>query len=774
MTTPRSTYRVQVRPGFDLDDTADILDYLRQLGVSHLYTSPLLAATPGSQHGYDVVDHTRVGAQIGAEPARRRLADALRRHGMGLVVDIVPNHMGVEDAAANRLWWDVLALGPQSVYSRFFDIDWSRGRVLLPVLGDSPDELDRLRLQDGELRYYEHRFPLAAGTTPSPRRPAEVTAQQVHDRQHYELVSWRRASADLNYRRFFAISTLAGIRAEDPVVFAESHREVLRWAAEGDLDGLRIDHPDGLGDPGGYLERLAAAAPTGTWIVVEKILGPGESLPPTWRCAGTTGYDALALVDGVLVDPAGAGPLRALAAELTGPTPDWPALVRDRKRAVATGIEQSEVRRLAEVALVGIDATDTNRTSVRAAIAELLARFPVYRSYLPAYGVEHLDSTLGSARDARPDLAPAFDLLGPRLHDPADELAIRFQQQTGAVTAKAVEDCAYYRYTPFVAANEVGGDPGRIGLPTKDFHAALRQRQDAIPDAMTALSTHDTKRSEDVRARLAVLAEVTDEWTGVLRRLVTAAPLPDGSLANLLWQTVAGTWPIERERLHAYAEKAARESGASTGWDQPDAAFEASVRDALDHCYDDPAVRAVIEDFTAAITPYGWSNSLAAKLISLTMPGVPDVYQGTELFDNSLVDPDNRRPVDFAARHSVLTRIDAGELPPIGADGAAKLLVSARALRLRRDRPELFTTYRPLVAAGPASEHVIAFDRGGAVTIVTRLPVALDRGGGWQASTLDLPAGDWVDILTRRPQAGGPRPMAELAATYPVALLARH
>jgi (1->4)-alpha-D-glucan 1-alpha-D-glucosylmutase len=364
-------------------------------------------------------------------------------------------------------------------------------------------------------------------------------------------------------------------------------------------------------------------------------------------------------------------------------------------------------------------------------------------------------------------------VLAPRLADPADPLAVRFQQTSGAVMAKGVEDTAYYRWTRFIAANEVGGDPSRFGLPLADFHAALARRQQHWPAGMTTLSTHDTKRSEDVRARLAVLTEIPSEWAATVRRWSAAAPVPDGALAHLLWQTVAGAWPLERDRLHGAVEKAIREARTATSWHDPDPAFEAAVHAAIDAAYDSPALHADVDGFVGGITPDGWVNSLTAKLVQLAMPGVPDVYQGCELWDNSLVDPDNRRPVDFAARQDLLARLDAGWSPPVDATGAAKLLVVSRTLRARRDRPDAFRSYTPLLADGPTADHAIAFDRGGAVAVGTRLPITLRRAGGWQHTTLPLPPGPWTDTLTGSPHDGGPTPVSALLAQYPVALLLR-
>ncbi|MFC0505927.1 malto-oligosyltrehalose synthase [Micromonospora costi] len=760
-TTPRpsrvgATYRVQVRPGFDLDATAGLAGYLADLGVTHLYSAPLLAASPGSAHGYDVVDHRAVNPELGGEAGRARLLRALRAVGLGLVVDIVPNHAGVAVPAANPAWWDVLRRGRASAYARWFDIDWDRGRLLLPVLADTPDALDDLKIVDGELRYHEHRFPVADGT-------AEGTAREVHDRQHYELVSWRRGDAELTYRRFFAVSDLAGLRVEDPEVFAATHELILRWAAAGEVDGIRVDHPDGLRDPAGYLARLRAAAPQ-AWLVVEKILEYGEELPD-WPVDGTTGYEALAAVSGLFVDPDAEGDFTALDTRLVGRPTSWANLTHDTKLAAATRLLAAELTRLAALA------PDVEPAAARAALAELAAAFPVYRGY-PPHGARHLAVARAEAGRRRPDLTGALDAVTRRLRDPADELARRFPQYTGAVMAKGVEDTAFYRWSRFVALNEVGGSPAHFGVPPAEFHRFATARHVRWPAGMTTVSTHDTKRGEDVRARLAVLSELPDRWAGLVTGWLHRAPLPDPAFAHLLWQTAVGAWPIERERLHAYVEKAAREASVSTSWADPDPAFEGTLHAVVDRMYDDPELRAELTAFAAEITPAGWSNALGQKLVQLAMPGVPDTYQGTELWDNSLVDPDNRRPVDFAVRRELLARLDAGWRPPVDADGAVKVLVVSRTLRLRRSRPDLFTGYRPVPAHGPAGPHAVAFDRGGAIAVATRLPLRLARAGGWRDTVLSLPVHTMTDLFTGRVYSGGETRLADLLATYPVALLA--
>ena len=768
---PAATYRLQVHAGFRLQDAAEVAGYLADLGVTHAYSSPLLRSAEGSNHGYDTVDHAHIDEARGGREGFDGFVTALHEHGLGLVLDLVPNHMGVDDPSAAPWWWDVLRHGQQSAHAAAFDIDWEfgGGKVRIPVLG-SADDVAKLEVVgregggegDGELRYYDNRFPIAPST-------GEGTAEEVHARQHYELVDWRRADSDLNYRRFFAINSLAGLRVEDPAIFDATHELVLQLVHEGAVDGLRIDHPDGLADPKGYLDRLAEASGD-RWTVVEKILEPGEDLPESWRTAGTTGYDALAEVDELLVDPAGEGALTALDTELAGRAVDYEQLVHDCKREVTDGMLGSEVARLVRVIgeLPGIDVPQQTE-----ALAELLATFPVYRSYLPD-GREHLDATVATVRERRPDLAATLDALQPVLYRAGTEAATRFEQTSGPVMAKGVEDSAYYRWPRFVALNEVGGDPARFGSTVEEFHAAQQRRVERYPESMTTLSTHDTKRSEDVRARLAVLAELPSEWSQLVRRLLARHPLGDRPLAHLVWQNLVGAWPLSRERAHAYAEKAAREAGTSTTWTAPDEEFEGRLHALVDAAFDDEATHGEIEDLVGRIAPFGWSNSLTQKLLQLTMPGVPDVYQGTELWDFSLVDPDNRRPVDYPLRRRLLAALDRGEIPAVDGTGAAKLLVTSRVLRARRDHPEWFAGYDPVQVTGSAAEHLVAYDRGGVVVVATRLPVGL-AADGWGDTALQLPNGAWRDLLT------GERIVSDVAGVaadglltrLPVALLVR-
>lgn len=769
MKAPVSTYRIQVRPSFDLDAVAGVVDYLHDLGADWLYLSPLLESEAGSDHGYDVVDHSRVDPARGGAEALERAATAARERGMGILADLVPNHVGVATPAAMAWWWDVLANGRDSRHAEAFDIDWDfgRGRLRLPVLG-SADDVGALRLveTDGslELHYWDHRFPVASGTAQPGDDPAAV-----HDRQHYELVDWRRADFDLNYRRFFAVNTLAAVRVEVPWVFDESHVEVLRWLREGLADGLRVDHPDGLLDPRGYLERLAEQ--TGSaYVLVEKILEGRERMPRGWATEGTTGYDALGDVDRVLIDPAGEAPLTELDTRLRGgEAVDWPTMIHGTKRAIADGILRSEVLRL-DRTLVDAASGGDEPGVIADAVAELLAWFPVYRSYLPD-GLEHLREAAELTVRHRPELAGVVERLLPILSDPGHPAARRFQQTSGMVMAKGVEDTAFYRYPRLTSLTEVGGDPSEFAIDVDEFHARASDRHERMPRSMTTLSTHDTKRGEDVRARLDVIAERPAEWAAILEELRSLAPLGDGPLEHLLWQAIVGAWPASPERLHAYAEKAAREAGNSTTWTAPDPEFEERMHALVDAVFEDERVARLVARAVDLLEAPGWSNSLSAKLIQLTAPGVPDVYQGSELWEQSLVDPDNRRPVDFDLRRRILAMLDAGALPRVGAGGAAKLLVTSRALRLRRDRPELFTDYAPLAASGPAADHLVAFDRGGAITLATRLPVGLAARGGWGDTVVDVGSAPVVDVITGRHIDGGELRVADVLDRYPVALL---
>ncbi|MCF6385918.1 malto-oligosyltrehalose synthase [Mycobacterium sp. MBM] len=759
MGVPISTYRLQMRgDSFTFSDAIDLLDYLDDLGVSHLYLSPILTAATGSSHGYDVTDPTTVSAELGGPQGLTELSELARARGMGLIVDIVPNHVGVEDPAQNAWWWDVLAHGRASAYSTYFDIDWEldNGRIVLPVLG-SDDDIAELTVDGDLLRLGDRVWPIAPGTASD-----GATGAEVHDRQHYKLIGWRNNLC--GYRRFFSITSLAGLRQEDPAVFEASHAEVGRWFAEELVDGLRIDHPDGLARPAEYTGTLRELVGAAAWIVIEKILAPNEALDPALPVDGTTGYDALREIGGLFLDPAGEPRLTALydsSGHGRGCTAEQVSELKSTAATVTLGNELARVRR-SIVADTGAD-----HPLLPDAVTALLTHVHVYRfDYLNLTTVG--STAIADAVRARPELAEPMQLVAAALA--ADgAAAVRIQQLCGAVTAKSVEDCLFYRDARLVTLNEVGGEPELFGVSAAEFHERAATRARLWPHAMVALSTHDTKRSEDVRARIGVLSQLADEWAARVERWSAIVLSPDPATTLFLWQNVFGVWPVDgevteplRARLHAYAEKAIREAGLHTSWNDPEPDFETAVHDWVDAVIDGP-VSKELTALVARVDAHARSDSLGQKLLALTVPGVPDIYQGTELFDDSLVDPDNRRPVDYAARRSALA---AGTDP--------KIRVVAAALRLRRELPDTFLDggYRPVPAAGSAAAHLIAFLRGDDVMVaVSRWTVALAETG-WGDTTVTLPEGIWTDRLTGRTHAGIPA-ATELFAELPVALLER-
>ena len=706
---PTSTYRLQLRREFDFRDAAALVPYLADLGVSHVYCSPVLQAAPGSTHGYDVVNHSRLSADLGGDEGWAELVRACHQHGLGIVIDVVPNHMAVPNPPApNKQWADVLEHGRESAYAHWFDVDW--------------DESER--------------------------------------------------AGHLIYRRFFDVSSLIGVRVEETAVFDATHGRVLDLARRGDVTGLRIDHPDGLADPRGYLDRLRRAAGD-IWTVVEKILEPGEQLPRDWQCHGTTGYDAILAITQTLLDPSGREPLTRTYQESTGDDTDYATMVERSKRQVVEEILVPEVDRLMrELApRAEVDGITDDAGTVRAAIVEMLVAFEVYRAYPdnPA-STQEIDDAAARARKAAPAVADTIDWLASVLH----QGYVRFEQTTGPVMAKGVEDTAFYRYLRLTALNEVGGNPGDFGLSVAGWHEHCQRMARDWPDTMTTLTTHDTKRTEDVRARLLVLAEIPDEWSEVVARWRATAdasyPTIDGNTDWLFWQTLAGAWPLTVERMHGYLEKATREAKTHTTWIDQHERYESAVRERTAKIFADDALMNDVEQWidTHLRSP-GQSNALAQKLLQLTMPGVPDLYQGQELTEPALVDPDNRRPVDYGKRRRELSQLDDRNATP-----DPKLLVTARALHLRRDRPASFEgLYTPLDVTGSAADHAIAYARGDDIAVVvTRLPVGLARRGGWGDTLLDLPPGQWRDVLTGT-TAKGTASLAEMLGTLPVTLLAR-
>ncbi|MFF6784667.1 malto-oligosyltrehalose synthase [Streptomyces sp. NPDC012510] len=769
---PAATYRIQLQPGFPFAAAAAAVPYIASLGVSHLHLSPVLEAVPGSAHGYDVVDHGRVRGELGGEEGLRELARIAREHGLGLVVDIVPNHMAMAPKH-NRALWEVLREGPKSPCARWFDIDWEAqgGRVLLPVLGGPlGDEIEQFVVDGRELRYYDHVFPLREGTEKLP-------LPQLLDAQWYRPAWWRLARTELNYRRFFSISELIGVRVEEPEVFDATHAKILQLLDDDVVQGLRVDHPDGLADPDAYLRRLHRAT-DGRWTVVEKILADGEALPAAWPVAGTTGYDALRHVDGLFTDPVGAGELRERYGRFTTAQDDrggeWEPTVRRAAYRVLTHELATEVERLTRVAHRLCERSsepalrDHAPWALRTALCELLARMEVYRPYSSQDA--SLVVTEEAAAEARavfvvPEEARSVDavrdlVLGRAGDGPEQaEFRARFAQTSSALRAKSVEDTAFYRYVPLLSANEVGGNPGDPAVSPEDFHAYCARVQRDWPATGTVLSTHDTKRSADVRAAIAVLGECPERWAAVLAEVTRdGAGVPDPQVAWAAWQTAfgLGPGPADEERLRGALLKHVREAGLHTSWTEQNPVYEQAVTDFVAR---GPALDTRVASLREALEPHVRANVLGAALVHLTMPGVPDVYQGTEDEYLALVDPDNRRP--FAAR-----------------EGASeKFRLTSAALRLRLRRPEVFgvaATYAPLAADGPAAGHCLAFVRSGeVVTAVTRLSSRLAEAGGWGDTRLTLPEGRWVDVLGGEREFTGDVRLAGLLGTAPVALLER-
>lgn len=753
-----STYRLQMRGDeFRFDDAEAVLDYLDELGISHVYLSPILTASAGSTHGYDVTDPTSVSAELGGPEGLSRLAAAAHQRKMGLIVDIVPNHVGVDAPEQNPWWWDVLKSGQESAYASYFDIDWTLdpdGRIVLPVLG-SDEDLANLLVDGDVLRLGDLAFPIAAGT-------GDGSGPDVHDRQHYRLIGWR--SGLCGYRRFFSITSLAGLRQEDHDVFAASHSEVKRWFTDGLVDGLRIDHPDGLSDPAGYLEWLRALVGAEAYLVIEKILAVDEALELTLPVAGTTGYDVLREVGGVFVDPTGEQALTELVESAGFRYATVPALSAELKTTAATVTLSSELRRLQRAIAA---TTGRDHPLLGSAVAALLTHLHVYRSDYPSLSVM-MSTAIAETIAEAPELAEPLQLVSAALAG-GSEPAVRIQQLCGAVTAKSTEDCLFYRDARLVSLNEVGGEPEHFGVSVAEFHRRAEVRARLWPTTMTTLTTHDTKRGEDVRARIGVLSQVPSLWTELVNAWERRLPAVDAATGLFLWQNIFGIWPADgnvdatlRGRVHAYAEKAIREANLHTSWNDPDSDFEDAIHTWLDAVIDGP-VATELTALVARLDRTAQGDALGQKLLALTVPGVPDVYQGTELWEDSLVDPDNRRPVDYAARRAALAELTH-----------PKLRVVRAALHLRRRRPDSFLAggYTPVFADGVAAEHLVSFLRGQDVLVATSRWTSRIDETGWGDTTVTLPEGTWTDLLTGAEHFGTVA-VGDLLSDLPVALLER-
>lgn len=741
--TPRATYRLQFHKDFTFAAAEALVPYLDDLGVSHVYASPVTTATPGSTHGYDMVDPTTINPELGGEAGFRALVAALKARGMGMVIDIVPNHMGVA-GGANAWWNDVLARGPESAHAAVFDIDW-RTPIVLPVLGaplsqalaDGDIAVERVDGRWTVVAYGEHRFPIRdadqsrAGTMPI----ADLLAGQ-----HYRLAYWRVANDELNWRRFFSINELAGVRIEDPAVFEKTHALYFRLHDEGLIDGVRVDHVDGLTDPIGYCRALRDRLGPDAWIVIEKIIGADEAQPLGWGVDGTSGYDFMEQVAALLHDPAATGPLGELWEEVSGRSAAFePEEFQARQDLLSwqfSGQLDACVAAFAASAPDGVTAA-----MLRRAIERLLWVFPVYRTYGP--DAPAADAAIRAlARERVADLIPpgeaqVVDLVlswlagdGPAGGGPAGaaDAVRRFQQLSAPIAAKAVEDTAFYRYGRLLSRNDVGFDADRIGMNPAEFHPLMVARARDVPRAMLTTATHDHKRGEDVRARLAAITAHPDAW----REAVLAwLDRDDGGVEDadryMLFQTLVGAWPADGvsgdfvERVVAWQQKALREAKLRSSWEAPDDAYEAAAAALVTALPADTAAVALIERTVALLADTAWRNTLAQVFLRCTLPGVPDLYQGTELDDLSLVDPDNRRPVDYDARRRLL----AGDAP-------AKLRLIADLLRLRRDEPGLFANgdYAPADVGGAQAAHLLAFERRHAGRTV-RCAVALHGVRDW-------------------------------------------
>ncbi len=932
---PASTYRLQINKEFDFAAARKILPYLARLGVSDVYLSPIWASTPGSPHGYDVTDHSVVNPELGGLEGLKKFSARARELGLGIVVDFVPNHMGIQ-GGHNPYWEDVLMHGQASRYAHFFDISWQplkralEGKVLLPVLGDQYGrvlENGELRLEHAggqfRLRYWERTLPLSprsiglvleavraqlpaaasegvqaelASLSRSmaslPRSTSEALtdgdrmerAQELQvmtrrlrtlldtaagvqaaldaalevlnadpaqldlliNEQNYRLAFWKVAAEEINYRRFFDINDLAALRMEDPRVFAWAHATLFELLRDGVIHGVRLDHTDGLYDPAGYFRALQTGAaealgvdwdpeaggPLPLYVVAEKILEPGEYLPNGWAVYGTTGYDFLAELNGVFVDATHEDEIGSVYRRFTGDRLSYGEHLYRGKQLIQRVSLPGEVNVLTEslerLGEADLRSRDFTLSALRNAVREVIATFPVYRTYIRADGSREpgdnakiakavRDAKIQNRREGGPLDSSVFDYLESVLtvnapseatRDAYADFALSFQQLTGPVTAKGAEDTAFYRYARLLSLNEVGGDPAHFGTRLKDFHRAAGERARRWPHAMLSGSTHDTKRGEDTRARISVISELPQAWGAFVRRW--AAPIlelsqeqelglaPSPLDAYVLLQTALGAYPLDgnldgfADRLSAYMLKASREAKLRTSWAAPDEEYEAALDRFVRGLLADSGFAAALRDLHVLVSPYGAQNGLSATLARLSAPGVPDTYQGSEGWNQSLVDPDNRRPVDYPALTRRLTRLEksaglphARRLLDRYEDGGIKTLVTWAALQARRAHPDLFGagTYRPI----DAGRHLLAFAREHgeelAVTVAPRLTLTLTRqavpwalGETWGTRQLTLPgSGTFENVLTgeRFRVRGGRIPVAKVLEEFPLALLVR-
>lgn len=875
-----STYRLQLHAGFTFEDAGKVSGYLKDLGVSHVYSSPYLQAAPGSMHGYNVVDHHRVNKELGGEEGHKRFCERLGELGLGQILDIVPNHMAT--GPENKCLWDVLENGPSSRYASWFDIDWNsaevklQGKVLAPALADQYGrELSAKKIKieqkchNFRVLYNDIPFPVAPRSLAIPLLRAAEYAQnprlsfiadslaslpapdsldrelietrhrdkaviyellqrlceeqqdvvdairkavdEINDNadaldevlslQNYRLAYWRTADQELGYRRFFDVNTLIGLRVERQEVFDATHCRVLEWLKNGVLDGVRVDHPDGLRDPQQYFQQLRGRSPD-TWIFAEKILQPNEFLREEWPIEGTTGYDFLNVCNGLMMHPDGLRELTATYDTFIAEQVNFESLARNMKLNVEREALGSDVNRLTslfvEICENHRDHRDYTRAEIRRSIREIASCFSVYRTYVvPSRDQvtdedrKEIDKAVAQAKETRSDVDPGLmdfigDVLALRARGGLEtEFLLRFQQFTSPVMAKGVEDTTFYCYNRMLALNEVGGAPDRNGVGIAEFHEYMSKLQATHPYTMNTLATHDTKRGDDVRARLAVITEDTRRWKTVVNRWARrnaqfkTGPYPDRNTEYFLYQTLVGAWPITADRLTAYMEKAVREAKQQTSWTQQNKEFEDALRLFIERLLASQQFITDLEEFVGRLVTPGRINSLAQTLIKFTAPGVPDIYQGGELWDLRLVDPDNRGPVDYDLRQSMLTELKNGrpaeEIMKKMDCGMPKLWVTFSALQLRRQKPEWFgkdAAYSPLAVEGSRKDHVVAYLRGDSVvTVVPRWNMRVNSN--WSSTTVAFPKGLWRNVLTGDVVTGDAVRLQTLLQRFPVALVAR-
>jgi len=871
MIVPRATYRIQLNSAFTFEDATALVPYLSALGISHVYCSPYFRARSGSTHGYDVVDHNAFNPEIGTREQFETFVATLRAHDMGHILDIVPNHVGVM-GADNKWWMDVLQYGRASRYAEYFDIEWEpadpalAGKLLVPILGAPYGEV----LERGELQlrfeadadtfavyYHEHRFPIAPADYARARAlidggatPGADALHELLERQAYRLAYWRVAADEINYRRFFDVNDLAALRMENPEVFEVTHQLICELLRDRKLDGLRIDHPDGLYDPAQYfhrLQHLGTAAGCGSgqrplYVVVEKILAHFEKLPRDWPVYGTSGYVFANKVQGLCVDANARGRMDRIYRAFLGEPIDWPETVRQSKRQILREMLSAELNvlagQLARIARSDRNTRDFTLNRLRDALIEVMACFPVYRTYMAgsvsADDRQYLAQAIDTAKRCAPLIgASTFEFVHTTLLDERTRpFAMRFQQVTAPVAAKGTEDTALYRFNRLSSLNDVGGEPDVFGTTVRGFHADNRARARFWPHEMLASSTHDSKRSEDVRARISVLSQMPSQWRAMLvrwRRMnrehkcdVGGRPAPGPNQEFLLYQTLLGTWPLGDldqaardsylHRIQNYMIKAAREAKLRTSWADQSPEYEQALGQFIADILQPVPENAFPADLATEarqLARLGYLNSLTQTLCKLTAPGVPDIYQGNEFWDDSLVDPDNRRVVDYAARRESLARLIHGcrdataradcarlvcDAPH---DGAPKLLLTWTVLNYRRANAALFRdgSYTALRVTGKQAANLCAFARrhgtGVAVTIAPRLHRSLLAPDGdslripiqaWDDTAVELPRRcrprDWINVLDGcaavAADQGDDRVIrvADVLGNFPVALLA--